>query len=138
MGRCYQSSKYEQLVLLYFEDISDESILENFLIALKLIFQLLERALEECGDDLDLAIRSLNQLHLGYNDRNLGNASNSSDVALEANIQPQSQGLYFMSTELNLALNNYILNALLLPLQGIVSILRLRVHKRRFLYFVHL
>lgn len=53
--------------------------------------QLLERALEECGDDLDLAIRSLNQLHLGYNDRNLGNASNSSDVALEANIQPQSQ-----------------------------------------------
>lgn len=38
MGRCYQSSKYEQLVLLYFEDISDESILENFLIALKLIF----------------------------------------------------------------------------------------------------
>lgn len=138
MGRCYQSSKYEQLVLLYFEDISDESILEYFLIALKLIFQLLERALEECGDDLDLAIRSLNQLHLGYNDRNLGNASNSSDVALEANIQPQSQGLYFMSTELNLALNNYILNALLLPLQGIVSILRLRVHKRRFLYFVHL
>lgn len=138
MGRCYQSSKYEQLVLLYFEDISDESILEYFLIALKLIFQLLERALEECGDDLDLAIRSLNQLHLGYNDRNLGNASNSSDVALEANIQPQSQGLYFMSTELHLALNNYILNALLLPLQGIVSILRLRVHKRRFLYFVHL
>ncbi|CAK9326557.1 unnamed protein product [Citrullus colocynthis] len=53
--------------------------------------QLLERALEECGDDLDLAIRSLNQLHLGYSDRNLGNASNSSDVALEANIQPQSQ-----------------------------------------------
>ncbi|KAL0552728.1 hypothetical protein IC582_011851 [Cucumis melo] len=53
--------------------------------------QLLERALEECGDDLDLAIRSLNQLHLGYNDRNLGSASNSSDVALEANVQPQSQ-----------------------------------------------
>ncbi|XP_038890913.1 uncharacterized protein LOC120080344 [Benincasa hispida] len=53
--------------------------------------QLLERALEECGDDLDLAIRSLNQLHLGYNDRNLGSASNTSDVALEANIQPQSQ-----------------------------------------------
>ncbi|XP_022937649.1 uncharacterized protein LOC111798649 isoform X1 [Cucurbita pepo subsp. pepo] len=53
--------------------------------------QLLERALEECGDDLDLAIRSLNQLHLGYNDRNLGSSSNTSDVALEANIQPQSQ-----------------------------------------------
>ncbi|XP_022946782.1 uncharacterized protein LOC111450749 isoform X1 [Cucurbita moschata] len=53
--------------------------------------QLLERVLEECGDDLDLAIRSLNQLHLGYNDRNLGSASNTSDVALETNIQPQSQ-----------------------------------------------
>lgn len=53
--------------------------------------QLLERALEECGDDIDLAIRSLNQLHLGYNDRNLGSASNTSDGASEANIQPQSQ-----------------------------------------------
>ncbi|XP_022143118.1 uncharacterized protein LOC111013064 isoform X2 [Momordica charantia] len=53
--------------------------------------QLLERALEECGDDLDLAIRSLNQLHLGFNDRNLGSASNSADIALEANVLPRPE-----------------------------------------------
>ncbi|CAN0901158.1 hypothetical protein LINGRAHAP2_LOCUS21262 [Linum grandiflorum] len=34
--------------------------------------ELLERALAECGEDLDLAIRSLNELRLGSGDKNLG------------------------------------------------------------------
>ncbi|KAJ0959778.1 hypothetical protein J5N97_000536, partial [Dioscorea zingiberensis] len=46
--------------------------------------QLLERALEECGDDLDSAIRSLNELRLS-------SAANKSGVASEANVQPQAQ-----------------------------------------------
>lgn len=44
--------------------------------------QLLERALEECGDDLDSAIRSLTELRLG-------STVNSSDAAQEANVQVQ-------------------------------------------------
>ncbi|BFG40137.1 hypothetical protein CerSpe_264110 [Prunus speciosa] len=47
--------------------------------------QLLERALEECGDDLDSAIRSLNELRLS-------SAAGKSNVASEANVQLQSQG----------------------------------------------
>ncbi|GMH04549.1 hypothetical protein Nepgr_006389 [Nepenthes gracilis] len=34
--------------------------------------QLLEKALEECGDDLDLAIKSLTELRLGCTENNLG------------------------------------------------------------------
>ncbi|CAN1240768.1 hypothetical protein LINPERPRIM_LOCUS4664, partial [Linum perenne] len=33
--------------------------------------QLLERAIAECGEDLDLAIRSLNELRIGSSDKNL-------------------------------------------------------------------
>lgn len=47
--------------------------------------QLLERALEECGDDLDSAIRSLNELRLS-------SAAGKSNIASEANVQLQSQG----------------------------------------------
>ncbi|PON99842.1 Ubiquitin system component Cue [Trema orientale] len=53
--------------------------------------QLLERALEECGDDLDSAIRSLNELRLGSVDQNLGSSAGASDVAAEADVQLQSQ-----------------------------------------------
>ena len=54
--------------------------------------QLLERALEECGDDLDSAIRSLNELRLGSVE-NLGSAAAAkSGSAQEANVQFQTQG----------------------------------------------
>jgi len=53
--------------------------------------KLLERALEECGNDIDSAIRSLNELRLGSTDNNLGSAAATSDVTLEAN--DQSQGV---------------------------------------------
>ncbi|KAM1173359.1 hypothetical protein ACFX13_026694 [Malus domestica] len=46
--------------------------------------QLLEGALEECGGDLDSAIKSLNELRLG-------SAAGKSDIAPEANVQLQSQ-----------------------------------------------
>ncbi|KAB1208995.1 hypothetical protein CJ030_MR6G022963 [Morella rubra] len=49
------------------------------------------RALEECGDDLDSAIRSLNELRLGTTESNLGSAAVKSHLTPEAN--PQSQGL---------------------------------------------
>ncbi|KAL5547783.1 hypothetical protein UlMin_003014 [Ulmus minor] len=48
--------------------------------------QLLERALEECGDDLDSAIRSLNELRLGSAAHNLGSAAGT-----DANGQVQPQ-----------------------------------------------
>jgi len=51
--------------------------------------KLLERALEECGDDLDSAIRSLNELRLGSTHQNLDNAAANSDVTPEANVQSQ-------------------------------------------------
>ncbi|KAM6580096.1 hypothetical protein CsatA_003870 [Cannabis sativa] len=55
--------------------------------------QLLERAVEECGDDLDSAIRSLNELRLGSACQNSGSAAGTSDVAAaaEGNVQQQSQ-----------------------------------------------
>ncbi|KAF2318082.1 hypothetical protein GH714_041422 [Hevea brasiliensis] len=51
--------------------------------------QILERALEECGDDLDSAIRSLTELRLGSADNNLGSNVVRSDVVLESNVQQQ-------------------------------------------------
>ena len=54
-----------------------------------LSLQLLERALEECGNDIDSAIRSLNELRLGSTDNNLGSAAAASDVTPEANVQSQ-------------------------------------------------
>ncbi|KAG6718838.1 hypothetical protein I3842_04G173400 [Carya illinoinensis] len=53
--------------------------------------KLLERALEECGDDLDSAIRSLNELRLGSSGNNLGSAAVKCDVTLEANVQSQGE-----------------------------------------------
>ncbi|KAI9191946.1 hypothetical protein LWI28_015857 [Acer negundo] len=54
--------------------------------------QLLERALKECGDDLDSAIRSLNELRLGSADRNASLIAEKSVAAPEANAQLQPQG----------------------------------------------
>jgi len=51
--------------------------------------KLLERALEECGGDLDSAIRSLHELRLGSTDDNLDSAAPKPDVTVEPNVQSQ-------------------------------------------------
>ncbi|XAR66869.1 hypothetical protein NMG60_11013233 [Bertholletia excelsa] len=53
--------------------------------------QLLEKALEECGNDLDLAIRSLNELRLGSAE-NLDAATSKCDVTQGENVQFQPTG----------------------------------------------
>lgn len=45
------------------------------------VFQILERALEECGNDLDAAIKRLNELHLGYGEENAVSAEAPNDIA---------------------------------------------------------
>ncbi|KAK9269321.1 hypothetical protein L1049_001092 [Liquidambar formosana] len=65
--------------------------------------QLLERALEECGDDLDSAIKSLTELRLGPANRNLGSDAGRSDVALESNVQLQTQGIMTTNGEVSSA-----------------------------------
>ncbi|KAF2310609.1 hypothetical protein GH714_015392 [Hevea brasiliensis] len=57
---------------------------------------ILERALEECGDDLDSAIRSLNELRLASADNNVESNVVRSDVLLESNVQ---QGITITSME---------------------------------------
>ncbi|KAF3453739.1 hypothetical protein FNV43_RR04180 [Rhamnella rubrinervis] len=68
--------------------------------------QVLERALEECGDDLDSAIRSLNELRLGSANRNLGSAAGTSDISSEGNVQLQSQGVVTANGEMAVAEKN--------------------------------
>ncbi|CAN1160128.1 hypothetical protein LINPERPRIM_LOCUS21878 [Linum perenne] len=46
--------------------------------------ELLERAIAECGEDLDLAIRSLNELRIGSADKNLGSDAGNCDGLLDA------------------------------------------------------
>ncbi|XP_009778098.1 uncharacterized protein LOC107766032 [Nicotiana tabacum] len=53
--------------------------------------QLLERALEECGDDLDSAIKRLNELRLGSAE-NLGPLTGRSDATQEIGSQILTQG----------------------------------------------
>ncbi|KAK6941689.1 Ubiquitin system component CUE [Dillenia turbinata] len=55
--------------------------------------QILERALEECGNDLDSAIKSLSELCLGSADKNLGSALGETQAVLETNVQVHSQGI---------------------------------------------
>ncbi|KAH8481681.1 hypothetical protein H0E87_029245 [Populus deltoides] len=50
--------------------------------------QLIEKVLEECGDDLDSAIRSLNDLRLGSAE-NFSAAADKSDVIDESNVPAQ-------------------------------------------------
>lgn len=54
--------------------------------------QLLERALKECGDDLDLAIRSLNDLRLGSAE-NMDPAGGKPEATSEVKIQLQASGV---------------------------------------------
>ncbi|XP_004303292.1 PREDICTED: uncharacterized protein LOC101292723 [Fragaria vesca subsp. vesca] len=42
--------------------------------------QILERALEECGNDIDAAIKRLNELHIGYGDENAAPAAEPNDI----------------------------------------------------------
>ncbi|KAJ6958442.1 hypothetical protein NC653_040168 [Populus alba x Populus x berolinensis] len=53
--------------------------------------QLIEKVLEECGDDLDSAIRSLNDLRLGSAE-NFSTAADKSDVIDESNVPAQGLG----------------------------------------------
>jgi arsenate reductase-like glutaredoxin family protein len=56
--------------------------------------QILERAIEGCGDDLDSAIRCLNQLRLesANNNNSDSAATNQSPVIQESNVEPLQQG----------------------------------------------
>lgn len=45
-----------------------------------MIFQILERALEECGNDIDAAIKRLNELHIGYGDENAAPDAEPNDI----------------------------------------------------------
>ncbi|XP_019189588.1 PREDICTED: uncharacterized protein LOC109184013 isoform X1 [Ipomoea nil] len=53
--------------------------------------ELLEKALHECGNDLDSAIKSLNELFLGSGE-NMGSATGKPDASLEASTQILNQG----------------------------------------------
>ncbi|XP_010557605.1 PREDICTED: uncharacterized protein LOC104826550 [Tarenaya hassleriana] len=53
--------------------------------------QLLERAIEECGDDLDSAIRRLHQLRLESATKNADSATNLSSVIQETNVEAEQQ-----------------------------------------------
>ncbi|KAJ7956733.1 Ubiquitin system component Cue [Quillaja saponaria] len=53
--------------------------------------QLLERELQECGNDLDSAIKRLNELRLGSSDKSLESTGSRSDVSVETNPQLHSQ-----------------------------------------------
>lgn len=53
--------------------------------------QLLEKALEECGDDLDSTIRSLNELRLGSADRSVNSAGGVSNGGVDPHVQVQSE-----------------------------------------------
>lgn len=57
------------------------------------MLKLLERTLVECGDDLDLAIRSLNELRLGSSQNDMGSADDRCNAELEANVKVVRQGL---------------------------------------------
>lgn len=54
--------------------------------------KVLERVLEESGDDLDLAIKSLNELRLGCAGNTLEGAASHSDIPHQANVHPEVTG----------------------------------------------
>ncbi|KAI9117338.1 hypothetical protein K1719_011504 [Acacia pycnantha] len=53
--------------------------------------QLLEKALEECGDDLDSAIRSLNELRLGSAYKSVDSTGGISNGVIDPHVQVQSE-----------------------------------------------
>ncbi|CAN1240767.1 hypothetical protein LINPERPRIM_LOCUS4664 [Linum perenne] len=69
--------------------------------------ELLERAIAECGEDLDLAIRSLNELRIGSSDKNLCSDPGNCDGLLDddGNVQGMSSILadhHLVSTHLQM------------------------------------
>ncbi|XP_057966774.1 uncharacterized protein LOC131156990 [Malania oleifera] len=89
--RPFPASSSSQSPLPYSSPPSSALLLEH----LRFIFpdmdkQVLERALEECGDDLDSAIKCLNELQLGSADKSMDSVAGKSGVALEENLQVQS------------------------------------------------
>lgn len=62
--------------------------------------QILERALEECGDDLDSAIKSLNGLRLGSTQKVVGSDACKSDADGEADGRLQSPGVLTSNREM--------------------------------------
>ena len=60
-----------------------------------LTFQLLERALDECGCDLNAAIKSLHELSLGYAAGNSGSAEK-----LNANMERGTYNKFSMTDEM--------------------------------------
>ncbi|KAF7806422.1 Ubiquitin system component Cue [Senna tora] len=74
---------------------SAQSLLIDHLITLfpDMDKQLLEKALEECGNDLDSAIRSLNELRLGSVDKSVDSTGSISEEAVDPNSQLQSEDI---------------------------------------------
>ncbi|RWW31175.1 hypothetical protein BHE74_00002306 [Ensete ventricosum] len=56
--------------------------------------QLLERALEESGNDLDSTLQSLNDLHLETTKFNLDSSVSKSEIGVETNVQPLTEGVH--------------------------------------------
>ncbi|CAN1240765.1 hypothetical protein LINPERPRIM_LOCUS4664 [Linum perenne] len=54
--------------------------------------ELLERAIAECGEDLDLAIRSLNELRIGSSDKNLCSDPGNCDGLLDDDVNDFVEG----------------------------------------------
>ncbi|XP_061350752.1 uncharacterized protein LOC133295883 isoform X3 [Gastrolobium bilobum] len=70
--------------------------------------QLLEKTLEECGNDLDSALRSLNELRLGGSvQKSLDSADIGSDAAVDLNAQLHPEGMH---AKRYLAGQNYPIN----------------------------
>ncbi|XP_010241563.1 PREDICTED: uncharacterized protein LOC104586125 [Nelumbo nucifera] len=75
--------------------------------------QLLEKALEQCGNDLDSAIRSLHELHLESGDGNLGAAAEPDGNIENAQLSPQgvlSTAEDIVSSEEPLPSNNLLMD----------------------------
>lgn len=66
-------------------------------------FQLLERALEASGNDVDIAIKYLNNLHLEPEHAEL-DANNEANIGIDKNLWPSCEGINFSRT-----LGNYII-----------------------------
>lgn len=58
------------------------------------LLQFLERALEASGNDLDSAIKSLNDLHLESADTNLASVVSKPENGIETNVHISTEGMY--------------------------------------------
>ena len=58
------------------------------------LFQFLERALEASGNDLDSAIKSLNDLRLESADINLDSVGSKPENGIETNVHISTEGMH--------------------------------------------